>query len=112
LAERVGQWAAEQTQRHGLALVAGDHAVHGACTSLRTGLARLSAGMTTHRQVAQGEQGLAWLAQAQGAKGRYRPPLAVGRDGIFGPLGQQGWQAGATATVAVFARRGKRLGTG
>jgi hypothetical protein len=67
--------------------------------------------MTTHRQVAQVAQVMAWLAQAQVSKGRYRPTLAVGRDGIFVPLGHKVWQEGATATVSVLERRGKRLGT-
>jgi hypothetical protein len=35
----------------------------------------------------------------------------VGRDGIFVPLQHKVWQEGATATVSVLDRRGKRLGT-
>jgi hypothetical protein len=111
LAERVGQWAVDHTQRHVLAMLEGDHAVHWSCTSLRKVLSSLSAGMTTHRHVSQVEQVMAWLAQAQVSKGRYRPTLAVGRDGIFVPLGHKVWQEGATATVSVLDRRGKRLGT-
>ena len=43
----------------------------------------------------------AWLAQAQGAKGRYRPTLAGGRAGILVPLCHKGGQEGTTATVSV-----------
>jgi hypothetical protein len=52
-----------------------------------------------------------WLAQARASQGCYRPTLSVGRDGIFVPLQHQVWQEGATATVSVLDRRGKRIGT-
>ncbi len=45
------------------------------------------------------------------SKGRFRPTLSVGRDGIFVPLLRGVWQEGATATVSVLDRRGKRVGT-
>lgn len=111
LAERVGQWAADHTQRQVLAMLEGDHAVHWSSTSLRKLLASLSAGLEKHRHVSQIEQVVHWVAQARASKGRYRPTLAVGRDGIFVPLLHKVWQEGATATVSVFDRRGKRLGT-
>jgi hypothetical protein len=88
-----------------------DHKVHWSCTSLRQVLASLSAGMATHRHVSQVEQVVHWLEQAQASRGRYRPTLSVGRDGIFVPLHHTVWQEGATATVSVLDRRGKRVGT-
>ena len=111
LAERVGQWAADHTQRQVLAMLEGDHDVHWSCTSLRKVLASLSAGMAKHRHVSQVEHVVHWLEQARASKGRYRPTLSVGRDGIFVPLQHKVWQEGATATVSVLDRRGKRLGT-
>ena len=111
LAERVGQWAADHTQRQVLAMLEGDHDVHWSSTSLRKVLTRLSAGMAQHRHVSQVEHVVHWLEQARASKGRYRPTLSVGRDGIFVPLQQKVWQEGATATVSVLDRRGKRLGT-
>lgn len=111
LAERVGQWAAEHTQRHMLEMLEGDHNVHWSSTSLRKVLASLSAGMSTHRHMAQVEQVVHWLEQARASKGCYQPMLSVGRDGIFVPLQHRVWQEGATATVSVLDRRGKRLGT-
>jgi hypothetical protein len=88
-----------------------DHNVHWSCTLLRKVLARLRAGMAQHRHGSQGEPVGHWLEQARASKGRYRPTLSVGRDGIFVPLQPQGGQEGATATVSVLERRGKRLGT-
>lgn len=111
LAARVGPWAAEHTQRQVLAMLEEDHKVHWSCTSLRKVLASLRAGMATHRHVSQVEQVVHWLEQAQASRGRYRPTLSVGRDGIFVPLQHKVWQEGATATVSVLDRRGKRVGT-
>ena len=78
-------------------MLAGDHDVQWSCTSLRKGLTSLRAGMVAHRHLAQGEPVGHWLEQARASPGRYRPTLSVGREGIFGPLHHQGWQAGATA---------------
>jgi hypothetical protein len=110
-AERVGQWAANHTQREVLAMREGEHTVHWSSTSLRKGLTSLSAGMAKHRHVSQVEQGVRWLEQARASTGRYRPTLSVGRDGVFVPLRHKVCQAGSTATVSVLDRRGKRLGT-
>jgi hypothetical protein len=111
LAERVGRWAAEHTQRQVLAMLAEDAQVQWSCTSLRKVLASLRTGLEPHRQPSQVAQVLSWLAQARESAGRFRPTLSVGRDGIFVPLRHGVWQEGATATVSVLDRRGKRLGT-
>ena len=111
LAARVGSWGAEHTQRQVLEMLEGDHDVHWSSTSLRKVLASLSAGMATHRHVSQVAQVVHWLEQARASTGRYQPTLSVGRDGIFVPLCHKVWQEGATATVSVLDRRGKRLGT-
>src|SRR5207237_4500689 len=63
------------------------------------------------RQPAQVARVLAWLTQAQARRGRHRPLLCVGRDGIHVPLVRGAYREGATATVSVFDRKGKRLGT-
>jgi hypothetical protein len=52
-----------------------------------------------------------WLQHARMSTGRFQPILAVGRDGVNVPLRHGAWQEGATATVSVLDRRGKRLGT-
>jgi hypothetical protein len=93
-------------------MLAGDHNVHWACTALRQVLASLSAGLAPHRHVSQVEHVVSWLEQARASTGRYRPTLSVGRDGLFVPLQHRVWQEGATATVSVLDRRGKRVGPG
>ena len=54
---------------------------------------------------------MGWLEQARVSTGRFRPTLSVGRDGIFVRLLHGVWQEGATATVSVLDRQGKRVGT-
>jgi hypothetical protein len=111
LAERLGRWAAEHTQCQVLEMVTQDHGVHWSCTTLRKLLGSLSAGMAPHRHAAQVDQVVKWLHQARGSKGRFQPTLAVGRDGVNVPLRHGAWKEGATATVSVVNRRGKRVGT-
>ena len=111
LAERVGRWGADHTQRQVLEMLEEEHGVHWSCTSLRKVLATWRAGMDTHRHASQVAPVVSGLAHARESTGRYRPTLSVGRDGIFVPLRHTVWQAGATATVSVLDRGGKRVGT-
>jgi hypothetical protein len=111
LAERIGGWAAEHAQWQVLALLQQDHGVHWSCTTLRKLLGCLRTGMGAHRQEAQVDQVVSWLHQARASTGRFQPTLAVGRDGVNVPLRHGEWKEGATATVSVLDRRGKRVGT-
>jgi hypothetical protein len=111
LAERIGGWAADHAQRQVLAMLTHDHGVQWSCATLRKLLGSLSAGMGGHRQPAQVDQVIHWLHQARASKGRFQPTLAVGRDGVNVPLRHGEWKEGATATVSVMDRRGKRVGT-
>jgi hypothetical protein len=111
LAARVGRWAADHTQRQVLEMLQQDHGGHWSCAPLRKLLRSLSAGMAPHRQAAQIAQVVRWLHQVRAAPGRFQPILAVGRDGVHVPLRHKEWKEGATATVSVLDRRGKRVGT-
>jgi hypothetical protein len=111
LAERVGRWATEHSQHDLLERLQTDHRVHWSSTSLRKVLSSLQKGMTPHREGAQVEQLMDWLEQARASTGRFRPTLSVGRDGIFVRLLHGVWQEGATATMSVLDRQGKRVGT-
>lgn len=111
LAERIGGWAADHTQRQVLAMLTADHGVQWSCTTLRKLLGSLGVAISSHRQAAQVEQVVNWLHQAQASTGRFQPTLAVGRDGVHVPLRHGAWKEGATATVSVMDRRGKRVGT-
>lgn len=111
LAERVGYWATDHTQDQVLEMLEKDHGVNWSHTSLRKLLGSLRAGMVPHRHNAQVDQVVSWLEQARDSIGRFRPTLAVGRDGIFVPLRHGVAQEGSTATISVLDRRGKRVGT-
>jgi hypothetical protein len=111
LAERVGYWATDHTQDQGLERLEKDHGVHGSHTSLRTWLGSWRAGMVPHRHNAQVDHVVSWLEPAHDSIGRFRPTLAVGRDGIIVPLRHGVAQEGSTATISVLDRRGQRVGT-
>ena len=111
LAERLGSWAADHTQRQVLAMLMHDHGVPWSYATLRKLLGSLRVGMAAHRHAAQVDQVLSWLQQARVSTGQFQPILAVGRDGVTVPLRHGAWKEGSTATVSVLDRRGKRLGT-
>ena len=112
LAERVGRAASGHTQRELLELLEREHRVCWSAKVLRRVTAAVSRGVAEHLHQAQKEQLLAWLRAADGSKGRRKITLAVGRDGIMLPIrNEKTYKEGAVATVTVYDRRGRRLGT-
>jgi len=112
LAERAAQAAATSTQTAVLARLKADHGVSWSVASFRKVLAGVAAGMGQHRHDVQVARLLHWLEQADHSAGSRKPVLAVGRDGLMVPIrGQASYREAATATVSVFDRRGRRLGT-
>ena len=112
LAERVAQAAASSTQATVLALLQDDHGVRWSVSTLRAVIAEVAAGMEVHRHDAQVARLLSWLEQADRSSGCRKPVLAVGRDGLMLPIrGQVCYREGATASVSVYDRKGRRLGT-
>ncbi len=112
LAERASWWLAQHPQGGTLDLLARDHDVGWSAETLRNVSAAFAEGLETHRPAAQVEQILEWLQQASVSHGRHRPSLVVGRDGIHLPMRTgQAYKEGATATLTVYNRRGRRLGT-
>lgn len=73
--------------------------------------AALRDGMASFREEAQVDRVLELLQKAFASQGKHRPVLAAGRDGIHVPIRKDGYHEGATATLSVQDRRGKRLGT-
>lgn len=111
LAERVGLWSAEHEQAQVLQLLKQEHNVSLSVKSLRKLTASLRDGMASFREETQAAKLLEMLAKASQSKGKHRPVLAVGRDGIHTPIRKSGYHEGATATASVHDRRGRRIGT-
>jgi hypothetical protein len=111
LAERVGLWSAEHEQEQVRLLLRQEHGVSWSVKSLRKVTASLRDGLASFREEAQLAKVLELLEKAACSSGKHRPVLAVGRDGIHVPIRAEGYHEGATATLSVLDRRGKRLGT-
>ena len=112
LADRVGQLAAELTQRQCLDVLRQQHHVVWGTETLRKVTAGMAEAMSPFRHQAQVDQVLAWLKQAAAEGGPRKILLSVGRDGVMLPIRSfKKYREGAAATVSVFNRHGKRLGT-
>ena len=111
LAERVGLWSAEHEQEQVRELLRQEHNVSWSVTSLRKLASSLREGLASFREEAPLSKLLELLAKADKSKGKHRPVLAAGRDGVHVPLRDDGYHEAATATVSVLNRRGRRLGT-
>jgi hypothetical protein len=112
LAEHVGALAAHHTQEELLQIVQREHHVHWSVTVLRAVTAAVSAGIAPYLRAAQQQAVLRWLALAKQSRGRRRLILAVGRDGIMLPIRhEKHYKEGGVATISVYDRRGRRLGT-
>jgi hypothetical protein len=112
LAERVGRLSSKHTQQEMLDLLHSDHHVKWSPEVLRNVAAAVSAGIASHLLEAQKRQVLRWLARAFNSRGRRRPTLSVGRDGIMLPIRhEKKYKEGGVATISVLDRRGRRVGT-
>ncbi|HEY2740032.1 MAG TPA: transposase [Thermoanaerobaculia bacterium] len=112
LAERAARAAVTSPQDAVLTALRDENGVRWSVASLRAVIADVAAGMGAHRQDAQVDRLLGWLEQADRSSGARKPVLAVGRDGLMLPIRGQGChREGAAATVSVYDRKGRRLGT-
>jgi hypothetical protein len=112
LADRVGRLVAVHPQRAVLRLLKEDNGLKWSHSLLRKVSAEVAAIISGNREAAQIKQVLGWLKQAYRSRGPHDPVLAVGRDGVMVPIcGQKPYQEASVATMAVYDRNGKRLGT-
>ena len=112
LADLVARLSVDFTQRQVLeTLRQQQHVVWGAST-LRNVTKAMAEGIAPYQHAARVQMLLGWLKIAAQSCGRVRFTLAVGRDGLMLPIrGKATYKEGATATVSVHNRCGKRLGT-
>jgi hypothetical protein len=111
LAERVARQAVDFSQQEVRQWLLSEHGLRWSNDRLRRLLREFCRTVVAFRAPAQEQRLLQWLAQAERSRGRYRPVLAVGRDGVMVPLRGHGYQEATAATVSVYDRRGRRLGT-
>jgi hypothetical protein len=111
LAERIGLWSVDHEQEQVRTLLLLEHNVSWSVTSLRKVTLALRDGLASFREETQLARVLELLAKAFASQGKQQPVLVAGRDGIHVPIRQNGYHEGATATLSVYDRRGKRLGT-
>jgi hypothetical protein len=111
LAERVARCAVDHSQREVREWLRREHGLCWSNDRLRRVLRQFRRAVLSFRAELQVERLLQWLGQAQRSRGRHRPVLAVGRDGVMVPIRGQGYQEASAATVSVYDRRRKRLGT-
>ena len=116
LAERASRYQAEAgaTQRRTLERLKQEHGVDWGVKKLREVVGRVAEAMTAERHEVQAGKLLHWLEQAQAGKGKHKPVLSVGRDGISFSVPIRGgtiFEVASAGTVTVLDRRGQRLGT-
>jgi hypothetical protein len=100
------------TQQTVLARLKAQHGVSWGVKKLRAVTENVAATMERFRREHQAKQVVGWLRAAQKSKGKHRPVLAVGRDGITLPTLPHGYyEVATTATLTVLDRQGQRLGT-
>jgi hypothetical protein len=111
LADCVGRMAADLTQRQLLDQLR-LRAIPWGIRTLRKVTQVMAERMSEHRHHAQVVQILTWLQAAARSLGPCRFGLSVGRDGIMLPIKKNPkYKEGATATISVLDRRGRRIGT-
>jgi hypothetical protein len=100
------------TQQTVLARLKAQQGVNWGVKKLRAVTENVAATMERFRREHQAKQLVGWLRAAQKSKGKHRPVLAVGRDGITLPTLPHGYyEVATTATLTVLDRQGQRLGT-
>lgn len=102
------------TQGQTLQRLRHDHGVGWGVKKLRQVTGAVSEALAWQRHEAQVQKLLELFKQAWGSKGKHKPVVSVGRDGItLGTRCRAGsvFEVATTATVTVLDRRGRRLGT-
>lgn len=110
LADVVGRLSAELTQEQTLAVLKERYGVCWSVGSLRKVTASLAEALTPLTHEAQVGYLVNLLGKASASRGKFRPALVVGRDGVMVPM-RPFWEEAATATLSVYDRGGRRLGT-
>ena len=110
LADQLGRLSADLTQQQTRDVLAERYNVAISVGSLRRVAATVAEQLIPFRQECQVDCLTHWLNKAFDSDGPHHPSLVVGRDGVMMPM-RPFWEEASTATVSVYDRMGKRLGT-
>jgi hypothetical protein len=110
LAEVIGRLAAEMPQQAAIKHIAERFEVKMSVDAYRLNVDNIHRLIRPHRDTQAVEQLLAWTDQARKSKGKQKVLLQLGRDGVHVPL-RPGWKESGCATLSIFDRQGRRLGT-
>src|SRR5262249_60498546 len=102
LAARVARAAVEHTQAEVRAWLQREHGLSWSNDRLRATLRDFRQRLGPFVPALQQARVVHWLAQAEQSRGRHRPVLAVGRDGIMVPMRHGSYAEASTATVSVY----------
>ena len=111
LLERVARMSVDHTQAEVRAWLWREHGLRWSNDRLRAALRGFRQALLPFVAHLQQARLLTYLHQAEQSCGRHRPVLAAGRDGIMIPMRSGGYEEASTATVSVYDRQRRRLGT-
>jgi hypothetical protein len=95
LAERVARLAVDFSQAEVRRWLEAEHGLRWSNDRLRRVLRAFRRTAVAFRAEAQVERVLGWLTAAEASRGRHRPVLAAGRDGVMVPIRGHGYQEAA-----------------
>lgn len=110
LAEVIGRLAAELPQQAAIEQIAERFDVRMSVDAYRRSVDEVDRVMRPQLDQQAVEQLAQWTVQANESKGNHRVLLQLGRDGVHVPL-RPGWKESGCATLSIFDRTGRRLGT-
>jgi hypothetical protein len=90
LAERAARWAVDHSQREVRQWLQAEHGLRWSNDRLRRVPRAFRRTAVAFRAEAQEQRLLHWLGEAERSRGRHRPVLALGRDGILVPIRGEG----------------------
>ncbi|WP_150122566.1 transposase [Rhodopirellula islandica] len=110
LADAVGRLAAEMPQQAAIEQIAERFDVKMSVDAYRRNVDNIHRLTSEHSDEQAIEQLILWTAAANQSQGERCVLLQLGRDGVHVPL-RPGWKESGCATLSLFDRKGRRLGT-
>jgi hypothetical protein len=110
LADVVGRLAADMPQQGAIEQIAERFDVKMSVDAYRRNVDNIHRLTSEHCDEQAAQQLVDWTVQANQSKGKQPVLLQLGRDGVHVPL-RPGWKESGCATLSLFDREGRRLGT-